>query len=135
MFDSVKRQWREVRSGEPGSRFQDQYERRQKSGRSPVRKGAVVVAGLVVLACGVFLLPAPGPGFLVVAIGAALVAEESLVAARASDWTEVRLRRLASGALRVWGEASPVTRGLLVLVALALAGGAGWATYELVLAR
>jgi uncharacterized protein (TIGR02611 family) len=135
MIDQLKRQWHELKDGEPGTRFQDQYRRRQAAARSPARRGAVVGGGLVVLAAGVFFLPAPGPGFLVIALGAAMVAQESLVAARASDWTEVRLRALVSWARRVWREGSAVTRGLIVLGALALAGGAGWAAYELVLAR
>ncbi len=54
------------------------------------------------MAAGLFFLPAPGPGFLILFAGAALLAEESLTAARALDWTEVRLRRLAKWGRRAW---------------------------------
>jgi hypothetical protein len=43
---------------------------------------------------GVVFLPLPGPGLLIIAAGALLVAEESLSAARALDWLERKARRL-----------------------------------------
>jgi hypothetical protein len=44
---------------------------------------------------GFILLFVPGPGLLLIAVGAALLARESLAVARALDWLEVRGRRLA----------------------------------------
>ncbi|HEX8299147.1 MAG TPA: PGPGW domain-containing protein, partial [Rubricoccaceae bacterium] len=90
---------------------------------------------LAVLAAGVFLLPAPGPGFLVVALGAALVAQESLAAARAADKTEVWLRGVAAWGIRVWRRSSGGVKGLIVLAALALAGLGAWAAYHVIFGR
>ena len=42
---------------------------------------------------GVAFLPLPGPGLLIIAVGALLMAEVSLSAARALDWLELKARR------------------------------------------
>lgn len=135
MFDRLTRHWHELRQGEPGRRFVEEYHRRQAAARSPARRGGVLVSGVFVLVAGVFFLPAPGPGFLVIALGAAMVAQESLVAARAADWTEVRARRLVAWALRVWHEGSLFSRGLVALGALGIAAAAGWGAYWFVFLR
>jgi hypothetical protein len=41
---------------------------------------------------GIVLLPAPGPGMVVVLVGAAMLARESLVVARACDSAEMKVR-------------------------------------------
>jgi hypothetical protein len=55
-----------------------------------------ILGGTALIAVGLVMLVAPGPGILVVAIGGALLAEESLLAARALDWLEVKIRRTIS---------------------------------------
>jgi len=49
---------------------------------------------------------APGPGILIFLVGALLVAEESLAAARLMDGADLRLRRLAAWGLTRWRRAS-----------------------------
>ena len=73
------------------------------------------------------MVPVPGPLELIAVIGAGLIAPESLLVARALDWTELRLRRLATWSLGVWRRASLAVKILLLLVVMALvaAGGAG----------
>jgi hypothetical protein len=51
------------------------------------------VGGLALMAVGIVLLPMPGPGMLVIAVGAALVAEESKWAAELLDGLELWVRR------------------------------------------
>jgi hypothetical protein len=55
-----------------------------------------IVAGTLLLAVGLVMLVAPGPGILVVVLGGALLAEESQLIARFLDWAEVGIRRLIS---------------------------------------
>jgi putative transmembrane protein PGPGW len=55
-----------------------------------------IVAGTLLLAVGLVMLVAPGPGILVVVVGGALVAEESLCMARFLDWAEAGIRRAIS---------------------------------------
>nr|WP_241696186.1 PGPGW domain-containing protein [Solimonas terrae] len=52
-----------------------------------------LAAGVAVLAAGLILVPAPGPGLLVVAVGAALLAGESASVATWLDHGELRVRR------------------------------------------
>jgi uncharacterized membrane protein HdeD (DUF308 family) len=97
VIDGLKTRWRELRQGEPGRRFRARYERRHAKRRhAGGRKWAVIFAGALILVAGIVLLPLPGPGMLVVALGALLVAEESLTVARMLDALEVRGRAFIS---------------------------------------
>ena len=55
-----------------------------------------IFGGFAVLLAGAVMLIAPGPGILVFALGATLVAEESLWTARLLDRGELRIRSLIS---------------------------------------
>jgi len=55
-----------------------------------------VLAGAMLVAAGLFMLVAPGPGILVLLAGCALIAEESQLMARFLDWAEVGIRRVIS---------------------------------------
>lgn len=90
---ALKQDWRDFRKSRPGERFRGYYERRHKSGKGPW--GILrLVLGLVLMLLGLVLMPAPGPGMVVVALGAVMVARESLWAARSFDTIELRLRSL-----------------------------------------
>ena len=100
MMQRLKKSWRELKAAKAGERFQERY--RRSSGEGPLRKVLFIGGGILVMAAGVFFLPAPGPGMLILVVGAGLIAEESLIAARALDWMEIRLRRFAKWARRAW---------------------------------
>ena len=89
----LKQQWQEFRQGEPGKRFQDYYESRHDQG-SAFFSGCRLVLGLVLLLVGLVMMPAPGPGMIVVALAAVMMARESRLAARLFDAIELRLRGL-----------------------------------------
>ena len=124
-----------LREGEPGRRFQDHYHQRQQGGPRKLRRWLFLGGGTVVILAGLFFLPAPGPGFLILFLGGGLVAQESLIAARALDWTEVRVRAVGSWALRTWQRASMPARAAIVVVAIAGVGAAGYGAYWLMFAR
>ncbi len=90
---ALRQHWQEFRQGEPGKRFQDYYERRHDEGNA-FFGGCRLVLGLVLLLVGLVMLPAPGPGMVVVALAAVMVARESRLAARLFDTIELRLRDL-----------------------------------------
>lgn len=94
MIERLKSGWRELRQGEPGRRFRDRYERRHQRSHAGGRKWSAIVFGALIVLVGIVLLPLPGPGMLVVAAGALLMAEESLAIARALDGVEVGVRSL-----------------------------------------
>ena len=127
--ERVKANWFDFKTGKPGRRFQDRYRRRQRQGHGPVVKFLSLGFGLVLFAIGLVMLPAPGPGFLIVFPGAALIAEESYFAARAFDWLEVKLRALAAWSERAWKRASLALKATVVVGAFVLVGSAALVGY------
>ena len=130
----IQEHWREFKRAQPGERFQARYRRRQRKPHNLLTRMCYTVLGIALLIVGVILLPAPGPGFLVLIPGAALIAEESQIAARALDWLDVKLRRLATFAQRTWTQATPAVKAMIVGFALVAAAIAGWAGYVVLLA-
>ena len=90
-----------------------------------------MTAGVLIALFGLVMLPAPGPGMIVVLIGASLIAEESRFAARGLDWSEVRGRRAVRSASRIWKHASIAVKALILLAAGISAGLLAWFTYVL----
>jgi hypothetical protein len=77
----------------PGRRFRERYRRKSQTGRGRLARCAVVLAGIALTLVGIFFLAVPGPGIPILAVGLALIAQESAVTARLLDRTEVRVRR------------------------------------------
>jgi len=135
MLRKLKESWHHLKRGAPGERFQEHYRRRQEAGGSRWRKPLFIGGGVLVMAAGLFFLPAPGPGFLILFLGGGLLAQESLRAARALDWAEVRLRKIAGWGLGVWKRSPLPVKVLLVIVGLGLAAGAAYLGYRLMFAK
>jgi hypothetical protein len=85
--------WDRFASSPPGRRFQDRYRRKRESPRGGLARCGAVCAGIVLTLAGIFFLAVPGPGIPILAVGLALIAQESRLAARFLDRAEVRLRR------------------------------------------
>ena len=94
MRTRLKDYLRLLRTAEPGKRFQQYFSRRHQAGSSNLRRVLTLGLGGLVVAVGLVLMPAPGPGILVVAAGAALMAGESLWMARGLDRAEILARKL-----------------------------------------
>ena len=86
-----RQQWQSFVQSEPGKRFQERN--RRHSGQ---RRYGVLAGGIALMLIGLFFLIAPGPGIPFLLLGAALIAEESFVAARFLDWLELWLRKTFS---------------------------------------
>ena len=78
----------------PGRRFYERYKRKQEAKGSAWKRCAFVAAGIVICLAGIFFLAVPGPGLLILAVGLALIAQESAGLARMLDRAEIRLRKL-----------------------------------------
>jgi uncharacterized protein (TIGR02611 family) len=102
MFKELKREWSQLKRGKPGSRFQDQFDRNQREKKSNIGRAFRVVAGLILLPVGLFFLAVPGPGLVIIALGAVLVAREFGFAARFLDAIEVRARKVMTWVLQRW---------------------------------
>ena len=85
MTVSNQRQWQHFRDTPSGRRFQTRYRMRRAQKGGYLRKILLSTAGGLLMMVGVALLVLPGPGLLVMLIGAAFIAEESLFAARMLD--------------------------------------------------
>lgn len=86
-------------------------------------------AGAVLLAGGIVLLFIPGPGLLLIAFGAALIARQSLWLAKRLDRLELVLRKLARKARTLWKRSSTAARAAIVAGTTILTAGAGYAGY------
>lgn len=93
MFQAIKRHWHDFADSEPGHRFEERYRRRRKAEHSRAKPIVGMAAGILLLTVGLFLAVAPGPGILFLVAGAALIAQEWLMVARALDRAEIWLRQ------------------------------------------
>jgi UPF0716 family protein affecting phage T7 exclusion len=93
MLKHLKQSWRRFQAGLPGRRFQQQFRLRQRFRCGATRKALFIASGILLAAIGAFLLFVPGPGIIILLIGAVLIAQQSSLAARAFDRIEIRLRK------------------------------------------
>jgi hypothetical protein len=94
VLERLRSGWRELREAPAGQRFQQRFQRPRDARRGRLRRAGTIAGGSLIVLLGVIALPLPGPGLLVIAVGALLIAEESRTAARALDALELKLRRL-----------------------------------------
>lgn len=102
MLNGLKQEWAQLKRGKPGSRFKAQFDQNRKEASSGFGRVLRVVVALLLLPVGVFFLAVPGPGLVVIAIGAVMIAREFRSAASALDATEVRVRRVAEWGRKKW---------------------------------
>ncbi len=100
MLDKLKQNWRTFKRSAAGERFICRYEANRHA--SPWVKVGSTVAGIVLIAAGALLLVIPGPGIPVVAIGAALIAQQFRWAATFLDRTELFLRKQWASLRKLW---------------------------------
>ena len=91
MFDT--RGWDRFIQSLPGRRFQERYRRMQHDQGGLWRRCAFVCGGIALALVGLFFMAFPGPGIPILAIGLALIAQESAMMARLLDRAEIRLWR------------------------------------------
>src|ERR671931_2822017 len=128
MLENLRRSWQRFKAGRPGHRFEQQFSR-QRASRSLAQKAFFIVVGILLIASGLFFLFVPGPGLVLVLLGAVLVAQQSLLAARALDWTEIRVRKLLIWSGGAWRSASPALKVMLRILALAVVGPVGFGLF------
>ena len=92
----MKDSWAALRAAPTGERFQQRYRAKRAAGKRGIRRAVGIFGGALLVAAGLFMLVAPGPGILVLLVGCALIAGESQSMARFLDAAEVRIRRAIS---------------------------------------
>lgn len=123
MLEALRSNVRVLKGGRPGSRFQDlrRHRRRQSGTRGNLSRVLLLGLGIVLLLVTpvVGLIPGPG-GIIVFALGAALLASESTIAARALDWCEPRARKLWLAVRKAWKRANVAARIAVCVAGVAL---------------
>ncbi len=105
----LKRHWAHATEGRPGHRFQDRYEhaKETRAQRGVWKRVLKIAGGVLALLIGLIEIVFPGPAFVFIIVGGAMLATESLRVARAMDWSEIRIRRVVSYVRRKWAGAQP----------------------------
>lgn len=130
----LKGNFRCIKEGEPGCRFLGCYKyKQQMRGRfGKVSKTLDIVLGIAVIVVGLVMMPAPGPGWPIIAVGLALLAGEFESVARWLDRGELSARMFVRRVKRTWMTASVAVKSGLALVLASAAGALGYATYLIV---
>lgn len=129
MLARIREHLDDLTQHEPGRRFETHYERLHGK-RNGQGRTLRLTAALLLIIAGVILLPVPGPGSVVVLVGAALLAQESRRVAQLLDRLEIRLRALLDRALRTWRRLSLPARVLLVCAGVAVVAAGLWLAYD-----
>lgn len=102
---------KKIRSDIPGQRFLHVHERHRFS--NPLLRIGAILAGFLLITGGAVTFWLPGPNFVLVLGGLALVAAQWRLAARFLDWLEVAGRRV-KGAL--WDPRSKGAKRVIALI-------------------
>lgn len=98
MFEQLKKDWRIVRENRPGDRFQARYRYREyQSPSSGLKRVLKIIFGMALIPLGILLWFVPGPGWLVIFIGLALLAGRSKMLSRLLDRAELFVRKIIPG--------------------------------------
>jgi Putative transmembrane protein (PGPGW) len=137
VLGNLKRQWRAFRSGKPGHRFQDRFDRnrRARASQSWLRRLLQPAIAIVLILIGVVLTFIPGPAIVFYFAGAGILAGESRTLARALDWSELKVRKVLPWLKDFWAQASPDAKQAVILAAFFAIIGAGYVAYRVILAE
>ena len=131
MIGRAKRSWRHFKKSKPGDRFQVRYYYRKQRGTGRLSRIFNIVLGSVLVIMSTLFGWAPGLGLVTLLIGLTLIAGEMFPVARFLDRSEVRLRKLARLAGKVWAGATTVGRTLIVLLVLVFVAALVYGAYLL----
>jgi uncharacterized protein (TIGR02611 family) len=74
---------------------------------SIIRKPLVLIAGIAIILAGLAMLVLPGPGWVAIFLGFAILATEFAFAEKIRDWLVVQLKLLFGAARRMLHKISP----------------------------
>ena len=89
---SLRSAWHDFWRAPPGRRFGERHRRLHGTPRSTLGRASRAGGGVLLILLGVVFMPLPGPGFVPLLAGAALLAGESAGVAHALDRAELRVR-------------------------------------------
>lgn len=89
---NLRESWRAFWREQPGRRFAQRHERLNRSPRGVLSRVLRTAVGVLLVAVGIVFMPLPGPGFVPLLFGAAMLAGESVRMAHWLDRAELRVR-------------------------------------------
>jgi hypothetical protein len=131
VIGKAERSWLLFKNTKPGDRFQVRYYYRKQRGTGRLSRIFNIVLGSVLVIMSTLFGWAPGLGLVTLLIGLTLIAGEMFPVARFLDRSEVRLRKLARLAGKVWAGATTVGRTLIVLLVLVFVAALVYGAYSL----
>ena len=133
MFEKAKESWKQFKEAEPGHRFRERYERRQKESKGPFDPGKIlnIVVGLAITALGLFFIPMPGPGSVIIFVGLGLIGSEFEPFARFLDWLEVRARKVKEWMQNLWQSAPLPAKVALTLLGVTVTAAVGFGAFRM----
>ncbi len=103
MFEDLKTDWMVLRDNPPGQRFKARYRYRKHESPPPAGKRMFkIILGASLLPAGVLLWFIPGPGWLTIFVGLALLAGESEGLSRFLDRSEMAARNIIMRIRSLW---------------------------------
>jgi hypothetical protein len=130
MLTELKKTWHHFRDAEPGKRFLLHYRRHQRGSRSKFATVGYMALGVALVGAGVIGLIVPGPGLLGIALGFAVLAQESENASKALDRLELWIRHQVARFRKWWKQASLLSKivvtGLSCIIGFAVAAAFGY---------
>ena len=116
----IRQELRKLRDAEPGERFEAGYERTKVDNR--VLRTSLVVLGFVLMVTAAVTFWVPGPNFVLVLAGLALVGGQSRTVAKLMDRGEVAVRRWNDEHWDPYPHKKPVVALLWLAFAAAVVG-------------
>jgi len=97
LFEQLKKEWKIIRETPPGRRFQRRYEYRRYSSSSSAGWDLFkFILGIILIPLGMLLWFLPGPGWLVIFVGLALLAGRSGYLSGLLDRVDAGVRKIFS---------------------------------------
>ena len=129
-----RRDWRELRQGRPGHRFQARYDRAQREQQrcGPAKRLVMIVAAIVCVAIGIVLVVMPGPAFVFFILAGGLLATESRFIARFMDWSEVRIRKIVHWAMLRWRRLPIAARVVLLAIGICCSAAVAYLSFRFI---
>ena len=114
--------WEKLKEYPAGKRFELLFHHRRNLQSGVIKRILFLSGGFFLIITGFITLPTPVPGILLLMIGASLLAQESLIAARVLDWIELRILSLKRALMSFWKKSHISIKILLTFSLVCLLG-------------
>jgi uncharacterized protein (TIGR02611 family) len=129
MLNQIQALWRQLVEEKPGKRFKNLHEKMHTRETSPCLRWTLPILGFVIAVAGLIMIPAPGPGTIILFFGLGMIATECRPLAHWLDGIEVMARAVRREFLSWWRQSSHWSKAgfeALITIILAATGYVGY---------